>query len=353
MEHILSGAKHALRNSKMQGITLAVISVCVTLLGLELAVRIYHGKVFQFQCLTDKPTNGGRLAYHRTLGWIPKPGRFSSQWTSNVDSSGFRNNGRSVSTQGRPILAVGNSFTFGDEVEDNETWASYLEEILKNRVLNAGVGAYGIDQAFIRAEFLLDKYDPDIVILSFISNNINRTEYSYYPHGRGWKPYYEYKDSSLVLRNVPVPQDYSPRKFQSLRHILGYSFLANVIFKRIAPEWWYDFPVIKRIHNDGENVCIALLVRLNLLVKSRGSKFIAIPLATNGRIGDNERLPGLVKGVTEKGVEVLDLSAEMLKLQPSQFQNLFMPNGHYSSAMNRFVAEHIAAYLHKRGIRSE
>ena len=54
----------------------------------------------------------------------------------------------------------------------------------------------------------------------------------------------------------------------------------------------------------------------------------------------------------EKGVTVLDLSAKMLKLEPSQLQNLFMPGGHYSPAMKRLVAEQIAAFLHERGIRS-
>lgn len=112
---------------------------------------------------------------------------------------------------------------------------AYLEEILNKRVLNAGVGAYGIDQAFLRAELLLDKYDPDVVILSFISNDINRTEFSYYPYGRGWKPYFEYRDGSLMLRNVPVPQEPAPpRSFQTLRRALGYSFLADAVLDRIA-----------------------------------------------------------------------------------------------------------------------
>ena len=275
------------------------------------------------------------------------------KWTANVDEDGIRSNGRSISTASRPILAIGDSFTFGDEVEDSETWAAHLEKILNKRVLNAGVGAYGIDQAFLRAELLLDKYDPDVVILSFISDDINRTEYVYYPYGRGWKPYFEYRDGSLILRNVPVPQEGAARGFQTLRHALGYSVLADAVFIRIAPQWWQDLPsVIERVHHDGENVSVELFVRLDALTKARRGQFIAIALATNGHIGDNARLPNLVKRAREKGVEVLDLSTETLKLQPSQFRNLFRPGGHYSSAMNRWVAEEIAAFLHERGIRS-
>ena len=158
-------------------------------------------------------------------------------------------------------------------MEDSETWAAHLEEILNKRVLNAGVGAYGIDQAFLRAELLLDKYDPDVVILSFISDDINRTEYSYYPYGGGWKPYFEYGDGSLILRNVPVPQQPAPRgshSFQTLRRALGYSFLANAVLDRIAPQWWHNFHDIERIHNDGENVSVDLLVRFGRSHKRPG-----------------------------------------------------------------------------------
>ena len=340
-----------MRKSTVHGIVLAAISVCLTMLGLELAVRIHRGKVLLFQSSTAEPQNRvGRMAYHPRLGWIPRPGRFSSGWTSNVDASSVRSNGRSISTASRPILAIGDSFTFGDEVEDSETWAAHLEKILNKRVLNAGVGAYGIDQAFLRAELLLDKYDPDVVILSFISDDINRTEYSYYPYGRGGKPYFEYGDGSLILRNVPVSQKPAPRSFQTFRRALGYSFLADAVLDRIAHQWWQDLPVIEQIHHDGENVSVDLLVRLDGLTKGRRGQFIAIALATNGRIGGNARLPNLVKRLREKGVEVLDLSTEMLKLQPSQLQNLFLPGGHYSPAMNSWVAEHIATFLHERGI---
>lgn len=351
----MSRATHAMKTSSVHNIVLTSISLCLTLLGLELAVRVHHGTVLQFQSSTAEPQNRiGRMVYHPRLGWVPRPGRFSSDWTSNVDASGVRSNGRSLSTTSRAILAVGDSFTFGDEVEDRETWAAHLEDILNKRVVNAGVGAYGIDQAFLRAELLLDTYDPDVVILSFISDDINRTEYSYYPYGRGWKPYFEYGDGSLILRNVPVPQEPAPRGFQgfqTLRHVLGYSVLADAVLDRIARQWWQNLPVIEQIHHDGEEVSADLLVRLDDLAKGRRSQFIAVALATNGRIGGNTRLPNLVTRARKNGVTVLDLSTEMLQLQPSRLQNLFLPGGHYSPAMNRSVAERIAAFLEERGIR--
>jgi hypothetical protein len=234
-----------MRKSTVLGLVLAAISACLTMLGLELAIRIHRGMAFQAQSSTaDLSNRVRRLAYHPRLGWIPSPGQFSSGWTSNADASNIRSTGRSISTAGRPILAVGDSFTFGEEVEDGETWAAHLEEILNKRVLNAGVSAYGIDQAFLRAELLLDKYDPDVVILSFIGDDINRTEYSYFAYGQGWKPYFEYENGSLVLRNVPVPQEPAPIGSRSFR-ALDYSCLADAVLDRIASRWWQNLPVAR------------------------------------------------------------------------------------------------------------
>ena len=294
-----------MRKSTVQGIVLAAISVCLTMLGLELAVRIHRGKVLHFQ--------SSRSRWSWTHG-IPSPAGLDSEarsiqlrdWTSNVDASS------SEATADRSQLQVGLFSRSAIHSPSEMRWKivrrgpAHLEEILNKRVLNAGVGAYGIDQAFLRAELLLDKYDPDVVILSFISDDINRTEYSYYPYGGGWKPYFEYGDGSLILRNFPVPQQPAPRgshSFQTLRRALGYSFLANAVLDRIAPQWWHNVHHFERIHNDGENVSVDLLVRLDGLTKGRGGQFIAIALATNGRIGDNARLPNLVKRAREKGVD--------------------------------------------------
>lgn len=58
----------------------------------------------------------------------------------------------------KPILAVGDSYTFGDEVSDWETWPAQLQKLSGRRVINGGVFGYGIDQAFLRARRLLSRY---------------------------------------------------------------------------------------------------------------------------------------------------------------------------------------------------
>ena len=66
------------------------------------------------------------------------------------------------------ILAVGNSFVFGDEVSDNETWLAILEQRINRRVVNGGVAGYGTAQAVLRAEQLLKTEPYSLVILSIL-----------------------------------------------------------------------------------------------------------------------------------------------------------------------------------------
>jgi len=77
----------------------------------------------------------------------------------------------------RRIVAIGDSYTVGFEVEGHETFSSVLEAELRKRghnveVLNAGVSGYGSAEACVYLERELLRYDPDIVLISFFGNDL-------------------------------------------------------------------------------------------------------------------------------------------------------------------------------------
>jgi GDSL-like Lipase/Acylhydrolase family len=103
----------------------------------------------------------------------------------------------------RRILVLGDSFTFGEEVSDDETYAHYLEAALPNtEVLNLGVQGYGHDQMlqYLKEEGV--KYRPDIVILGFASLDIYRNTWTFFAYA---KPRFNLVSGHLELTNVPVP----------------------------------------------------------------------------------------------------------------------------------------------------
>ena len=78
---------------------------------------------------------------------------------------------------GGRIALVGDSFTFGEEVRYEETWAYFLSQYLEgeHQVLNYGIPGYGLDQAYLRYLRDVRPLHADIVVLGVISHDIERT----------------------------------------------------------------------------------------------------------------------------------------------------------------------------------
>ena len=73
------------------------------------------------------------------------------------------------------ILILGDSFTFGDEVSDDETYSARLQAMLPHtEIINMGVHGYGHDQMLILLKEEGIKYQPDIVILGFLALDMSK-----------------------------------------------------------------------------------------------------------------------------------------------------------------------------------
>src|SRR5262245_59263587 len=148
--------------------------------------------------------------YHASRGWSLKRGLrelpvFGGKRLSS-SSRGVRGTAE-PETGKRPgntrIVVLGDSFTFGEEVSDGETYASQLEAAEPGlEVLNLGVHGYGHDQMllYLREEGL--GYRPDVVLLGFVHLDMPRNLLSFRDYA---KPRFERADGRLVLRGTPVP----------------------------------------------------------------------------------------------------------------------------------------------------
>lgn len=128
---------------------------------------------------------------HPSLGWslIPnKEGRWENQEFSNlirINSAGFRDREYSLEKPGDVfrIIILGDSMTEGLQVPLEQTFAKVLETLLnrdtvkedlsrkKFEVLNLGVAAYGTGQEYLLLKEYGLAYQPDLVILAFLSLN--------------------------------------------------------------------------------------------------------------------------------------------------------------------------------------
>jgi hypothetical protein len=100
------------------------------------------------------------------------------------------------------IVVLGDSFTFGEEVADDETYCRRLEALVPGaEVLNLGVHGYGHDQMllYLREEGL--RYRPDVVILGFIREDMDRNLLRFRDFA---KPYFALEAGRLALHGTPV-----------------------------------------------------------------------------------------------------------------------------------------------------
>jgi len=163
-----------------------------------------------------KLKKGKHVGQDPVLGWVA---------VSGVNSAGIRDDReyeKIPATNTIRISAFGDSFTFGEDVELRDTWAKQLTAIDSSiEVLNYGVGAYGFDQAYLRFLQIGNEYNPHIVFIGFMSENIARNVNVFRPfYSRMYnnaiftKPRFKVRDGELFLLKNPLST------FEDYEHLL-------------------------------------------------------------------------------------------------------------------------------------
>lgn len=161
---------------------------------------------------------GHRYLYDATLGWrnIPnwKATTFGKALT--INSLGMRDREyETVKPPGvRRILVLGDSYTWGYGVADDEIYTEILEAALNApnddphegvswEVLNTGVSGWGTDQQYLYLKEEGLRFEPDIVVVAFFVYNDPTDNTMSVRYGLS-KPIF--LDENLTPANVPVPR---------------------------------------------------------------------------------------------------------------------------------------------------
>lgn len=147
---------------------------------------------------------------HRTRGWALAPGlravpAFAGRTVSSNSQGlrGVREHDLPKPRGVRRILAFGDSFTFGEDVGDEETFCHRLGGLLPGvEVLNLGVRGYGHDQMLLYLREAAARYEPDLILLGYVTDDALRNLSGFRDFA---KPRFELAQGRLVLRGTPVP----------------------------------------------------------------------------------------------------------------------------------------------------
>jgi hypothetical protein len=134
----------------------------------------------------------------------------------------------------RPVLLYGDSFA---QCVTKDKFQNLLNSDAEfsgtNYLLNYGVGGYGLCQISLLLENTIHLYEDPIVILSFMTMDLDRSLMSY---RIGQKPYFRRVDD--VVQQITTPIDTDPDRFleRNPPQIPSYA-LALLARRRFVPSW--------------------------------------------------------------------------------------------------------------------
>jgi hypothetical protein len=158
-----------------------------TFMGMRLLPRDWNEVAAHYRSiLAAAAWRGSYLAFDPELGWDVAPSQASADglYFSSVEGIRSARPGERFagSTSRARVALVGDSFTFGREVRYEDSWGYQLERQLgaNVQVLNFGVEAYGVDQAYLKYRHKVRSWRPDVVIFGLIDHDLDRMQSVYY-----------------------------------------------------------------------------------------------------------------------------------------------------------------------------
>lgn len=297
--------------------------------------------------------------YDRDFGWSQRPGlvntrvkdpQFEISVTTN--SVGLRDREYSLErTDKKRMLVLGDSFTWGFGVEDQERFTEVLEQRYPQwEIINAGTSGYGTDQEYLYYLKRGQYYKPDVVVVLFYYNDFEnnfKSEQYYYP-----KPYFTLKENGdLVVHNQPVPPASLSQRFNHyietqtvmLRRLLQVveiitSRLTQPFQSKDAAGYTGGFTQFRESHA----ITNALLQKLKSTVEGNQSRFVVFALPIR---------PGL-----KRNLEELTKHGDWnyLNLDPffagTEEQTEIPDDEHWNAAGHRLAADLMENYLREKAI---
>lgn len=270
------------RGANWINLTLVVISILSSLALIEVGYRLTAGlPVFKLASWRVDRVLFNRIGALRAisdpiLGWTLKAWHKDEIYTT-IDY-GIRTNFGETTVRTGAILAVGNSFTEGWDVPNDQSWPAYLERWTGTPVVNGGVFGYGTDQIILRAEQLLPIVQPKILIVGFLEFDIYRAAHSDFGAP---KPYFTLETGELLYHPPNPIEPTSRHKWLSdagykVRDAVAYSAAADFLLARLAPSYWYTGSQIfyRKVDIDPAEITCALLKRLKRRVDASGVRIV-------------------------------------------------------------------------------
>jgi hypothetical protein len=235
------------------------------------------------------------------------------------------------------IAIFGDSFTFGDEVSDDETFSHRLAQLLPStEILNFGVHGYGHDQELLYLQQEGVKYRSDLVILGFVFADVERNILAFRDYA---KPRFGLDHGKLVLENTPVPT--IDQVLEADRYRLRIVDAVTILYQ----EAMWRSGIAER---HARELTSAILEEMQSTVEVAGGRMLAVYLPVVDEINEADRAVTVGEEYffsSCRAARIDCLSTRPALLAERSGKEPLVPGKHWPPAEHRVVAGVIRDYV--------
>lgn len=275
-----------------------------------------------------------------------------------TNDQGFRND-TVIPYSKRPgevrVLVLGDSHTFGYEVNQSETYAAIAEQQLRKKgfdatVINAGLSGTGTGEQLIFLEQEGYKFQPDYIVLGFFENDFDDNQKAAFFSVSG--------DSLQLVKKEHLPgiriQNFI-YQFKFIHWLSEHSYLYNFAFNTV---WDYfkalsskrgNAPAVEQVTVGTQQISVADKTLEKLLLKrlyqrsKPYAKLVILDIPTF--MGQSSVPPGMEVDFYANADTFYHYPSHQLVFKRAG--NTHVPHGqqHISASTHRIFGEQIAAYI--------
>lgn len=285
------------------------------------------------------------------------------------------------------IATYGDSFTYGAEVADSDTWQTFLASKIKTNVLNFGIGGAGTDQALLKYQ-MQGPTRVKVVFLGIFPENINRVVniyrpfYSHHEANALTKPRFITEDGKFKLLNNPITKPEDVKKLldpEFVRNMGKFDYwyhldqrLPRISFPYVYSLYQYRKPVFEQItlsasrlmpsvfkpvfpwnlYSEPEPLSVMKHIVDSFVetANSRGQIPVIVIMPYKDQVQELmdykvSRFEPLLAYMKQRGYKFIDLVQLVAEKKPDRAQLEKWYQGHATREGNRIAAELIGQYL--------
>ncbi|MFK7773975.1 MAG: SGNH/GDSL hydrolase family protein [Saprospiraceae bacterium] len=276
-----------------------------------------------------------------------RPKNYNIKFTNGEDGFRITHKGELPNFVNKKIMFIGDSFTYGKGVNDQETFAYELQQALIRdsvEIINAGVEGRGTDHALRSYQFYKEKYQPNTVIYfahyNDLADNI-RDEY-----------YNVINDSTLTPKSFEKMTGGTKEKLRKskmynwlISNSHFFSLLKSVLVNLLIPDQIVRYE--EGIDMDRAKKLTSIYIdKLRKEVEADGRKFLVYYIPSNHDIdarvkgGQTEQEAFFDNYFRDKDIEFYNLSEDFIDSgETNILKHFYLLEGHWNPNGHQLVAE--------------